>query len=63
MNIETLAAINAMSGVTVGIDQIEAILTYEISDEALEAAAGTGSETATHYTLYFCTALDLCPGP
>ena len=22
-----------------------------------------GSETAANYTLYFCTALDLCPGP
>ena len=34
---------------------------YDISDEALESAAG--SEKAGNYTLYFCTALDLCPGP
>lgn len=43
-------------------DQTEEILTYELSDEALEIAAGTGSEIAGRYTLYFCTALDLCPG-
>jgi hypothetical protein len=39
----------------------EDILTDEISDEALEIAAG--DERAGRYTLYFCTALDLCPGP
>jgi len=38
----------------------EEILTHQISDEALETA---GSGTAANYTLYFCTALDLCPGP
>ncbi|HEV8464500.1 MAG TPA: hypothetical protein VGQ63_05800 [Pseudolabrys sp.] len=43
------------------IDQTDAILTCEVSDEALEIAAGDGR--AGHYTLYFCTALDLCPGP
>ena len=43
------------------LDQAEEeILTHQISDEALEMA---GSETAANYTLYFCTALDLCPGP
>ena len=39
----------------------EEILTHQISDEALEMAAG--SETAANYTLVYCTALDLCPGP
>ena len=43
------------------LDQAEEILTYEMSDEALEGAAG--SRQAGNYTLYFCTALDLCPGP
>ena len=43
------------------LDQAEEILSYEISDEALESAAGT--KRAAHYTLYYCTALDLCPGP
>ena len=39
----------------------EKVLVHQISDEALEMAAG--SETTANYTLYFCTALDLCPGP
>jgi hypothetical protein len=42
-------------------DQTEEILSYEISDEALESAAGT--KRAARCTLYYCTALDLCPGP
>jgi hypothetical protein len=42
-------------------DRTEDMLTDEISDEALEIAAG--DERAGGYTLYFCTALDLCPGP
>ena len=43
------------------LDQSEEILSYEISDEALEGAAGT--KQAANYTLFYCTALDLCPGP
>jgi len=39
------------------------MLAYDVSDEALETAAGAGSNIAANYTLYFCTALDLCPGP
>lgn len=39
----------------------EEIFARQISDEALEMAAA--SETVANYTLYFCTALDLCPGP
>jgi hypothetical protein len=35
-------------------------LTYEISDEALEIAAG--NETAGNYTLAACTGLSVCPG-
>jgi hypothetical protein len=47
---------------TIGLDRLEeVILTYEVSDEALETAAGTGSEKAGNYTLYFCTALHMCP--
>ena len=42
-------------------DQTEEILSYEISDEELETAAGI--KRAANYTLYYCTALDLCPGP
>jgi hypothetical protein len=39
------------------------VLGSDVSDEALETAAGTGGTIAAHYTLYFCTAVDLCPGP
>ena len=38
------------------------VITYEISDEALEIAAGTASKAGS-YTLSFCTALDHCTGP
>ena len=49
---------------TIGLDRPEEeILTYEVSDEALETAAGTGTAKAANYTLYYCTALHLCPGP
>jgi len=46
------------------IDQVEhEILTREFSDEALEAAAGSRGRMEAAYTLYWCTALALCPGP
>lgn len=52
----------AMSDTTIGLDQIEEeMLAYEVSDTALETAAGTAR--AGNYTLFFCTALDMCPGP
>jgi hypothetical protein len=45
------------------IDQREEeILTFEVSDEALEAAAGTVKEKAGAFTLAFCSGLDTCPG-
>jgi hypothetical protein len=48
---------------TIGLEQTEEdILTCEISDEALETAAGTGKEKAANYTLGFCTGLSACPG-
>jgi hypothetical protein len=48
---------------TIGLDQTEEeILTCEVSDEALETAAGTGKEKAANYTLGFCTGLSACPG-
>ncbi len=53
-----------MSDTSIGLDETEEeMLAYEVSDEALETAAGTGSEKAANYTLYYCTALHLCPGP
>lgn len=42
------------------IDQKEEeILSFDVSDEALESAAG--SETAANFTLGDCTALSVCP--
>jgi hypothetical protein len=41
----------------------EFALVESCCDEALEAAAGAGSVQAGKYTLFYCTALDLCPGP
>jgi hypothetical protein len=52
---------DAMSNTGNEFDQADDILTCDVSDEALEIAAG--DKRAGHYTLYFCTALDLCPGP
>ena len=51
-----------MRDIITGLDQTDKqALACDISDEALETAAG--SEKAQRYTFYFCTALDLCPGP
>lgn len=36
-------------------------LTYDVSDEALETAAGTAGEKAGALTLSFCSGLDICP--
>jgi hypothetical protein len=45
------------------IDQREEeILNYQVSDEALEAAAGTMKDKAGAFTLAFCSGLDTCPG-
>ena len=41
----------------------EFTIVESITDEALEAAAGAGSNRAGKFTLFYCTALDLCPGP
>jgi hypothetical protein len=43
-----------MSHTTIGLDQTEEeILNYEVSDDALETAAGTGKEKAVPYTAPF----------
>ena len=53
-----------MSDVLKERDKVEeTTLVESSSDEALEAAAGAGSIQAGKYTLFYCTALDLCPGP
>src|SRR4029079_3434993 len=53
-----------MSDVLKEREQVKEMTLVESScDEALEAAAGAGSGQAGKYTLFYCTALDLCPGP
>jgi hypothetical protein len=53
---------SAMSDTTKRLDQTEeVILTYEVSDEALEIAAGAGEGTAGNFTLGACTGLAICP--
>ncbi|MGD0148715.1 MAG: hypothetical protein ABSB77_09030 [Xanthobacteraceae bacterium] len=47
-----------MNDATIALDQIEELPGYEVSDEALEAAAG--SEKAG-YTLAYCSGLSVCP--
>ena len=44
-------------------NEVGDILTPEVSDEALESVVNVGHDRTANYTLYFCTALDLCPGP
>jgi hypothetical protein len=39
----------------------EEILSFEVSDEALEMAAGSIKERAGAFTLAFCSGLDTCP--
>ncbi|HYA29510.1 MAG TPA: hypothetical protein VEI95_11885 [Acidobacteriota bacterium] len=41
----------------------EDVLAYDISDDALENMTRAPTEGAGNYTFYFCTHLDLCPGP
>ena len=51
-----------MSDTTIGLDQAEeAILTYEVSDEGLEAAACLMKDRSGSQTISFCSGLDTCP--
>ena len=51
-----------MNDTTVGFDIAEEdILTFEVSDEALEIAAGSAKEKA-NFTLGACSGLSVCPG-
>ena len=43
------------------IEREEKILSFEVSDEALEMAAGSVKEKAGAFTLAFCSGLDTCP--
>ena len=42
------------------LDQID--LTFEVSDEMLETAAGMEMGKPKAYTLSFCSGLSVCPG-
>ena len=44
--------------VTIGLEETEAILSWDISDEALEIAGTAGQVIAGGYTLQFCTSMD-----
>jgi hypothetical protein len=48
-----------MSKLTIDQNE-ERLLTYEVSDEALESAGG--KEIAANFTLGACTGLSECPG-
>jgi len=43
------------------IDQREEEILFDVSDEALEAAAGSIKGKAGAYTVAFCSGLDTCP--
>ncbi|MGA2892332.1 MAG: hypothetical protein ABSE22_05640 [Xanthobacteraceae bacterium] len=47
---------------TARLDQTEEeMLTYEVSDEALENSAASVKKKAGAFTLSFCSGLDTCP--
>jgi hypothetical protein len=51
-----------MNEANIGLDlNEEDILTYEVSDEALEVAACAGSENCRALTIAFCTGGAECP--
>jgi hypothetical protein len=52
--------INQMSDTTILETEAE-ILSFEVSDEALELAAATQKDKAGSFTLSFCSGLDTCP--
>jgi len=43
------------------IESEEQILSFDVSDEVLEAAAGSVKEKVGAFTLAFCSGLDTCP--
>ena len=44
--------------VTIGHEDVQEILTWDVPDEALEIAGSAGPEIAGGYTLQFCTSTD-----
>jgi hypothetical protein len=53
-----MKAMNDISKVDL-IDEMN--FTYDVSDEALETAAGSVREKPSAFTLSFCSGLDTCP--
>jgi hypothetical protein len=51
--------IMTMSDATFVLEQAEELLTFQVSDEALEKAAGSVKENA--FTLGSCTGMSVCP--
>ena len=54
-------SINAMRDTPIRLDQTDEALAYEVSDEALETAAGTAKEKVGNFTISYCTGLVGCP--
>jgi hypothetical protein len=51
-----------MKNITIGLEQTdEEIFAFEVSDEALEIAAGSAKEKS-NFTLGACSGLSVCPG-
>jgi hypothetical protein len=50
-----------MNNTTVGFDIAEDILSYEVSDEAIESAACSLRDKPGSATISFCSGLDSCP--
>jgi hypothetical protein len=51
-----------MKNMTIGLEQTEEeIFAFEVSDEAIESAAGSAKEKA-NFTLGACTGLSVCDG-
>jgi hypothetical protein len=49
---------NTVMNVSIGLEDAEEILNWDVSDEALEIAGAAGQELAGAYTLQFCTSQD-----
>jgi len=51
-----------MSDTTIELDRDEeSMLAYEVSDDALESAAGVSSGRAVNFSIAMCSGLDTCP--
>jgi methylase of polypeptide subunit release factors len=51
-----------MTEIMIRLEQTEQeFVAFDVSDEALEAAAGTVKEKAANYTLAACSGLSVCP--